>query len=58
MEDLEQYFEGEESWATFSKMFEDDWTNSDIQQHLLKLCKNQIDLAKVINYHLGKQSVI
>lgn len=54
---LEQYFEGEESWIKYSSMFDDDWTNSDVQLKLLEMCNGQLDIAKVIFYHLGKSSL-
>ena len=57
MEKLEQFFEGEQSWEEYSKLFGEHWTNSNLQRQLLQLCHERMDLAKVIDYHLGKQSL-
>ena len=57
MELLEQYYKGEESWIDYSSIFGDDWTDSNTQLQLLNICNGKIDLAKVINYHLGEQSI-
>ena len=54
---LEEYFEGEESWSNYSSLFRDDWTNSELQLKLLEICNNQLDIANVIFYHLGEQSL-
>lgn len=57
MAKLEKYFCGEEKWLNFSANFGDDWENSDFQKKLLKQLNNKLDLAKVINYHIGKSSL-
>ncbi len=51
--ELEQYFDNEESWLKFSKLFKEFWNNSDSQIELLKLCDNRKDIAMVIYYHIG-----
>jgi len=57
MHQLEQYFNGEQSWITYSNNFGDQWTGSDTQSQLLALCNNRIDLAKVIDHHLRGGSI-
>lgn len=57
MRKLEQYYTGDKNWNKFSDNFGDDWVNSDFQKSLLGQVDNRLDLAKVINYHLGKTSL-
>ena len=54
---LEQYFEGEEIWIKYSSLFGDDWTNSELQIKLLRICNDHLDIAKVIFYELGEGSI-
>ena len=54
---LEQYFKGEDSWIKYSNLFGEDWTNSNFQLKLLEKCNGKLDIAKVIFYHLGENSL-
>lgn len=56
MEKIEEYYK-EKRWTDYIKIFGDNWTNSQSQIQLLDLCKNKIDLAMIIDYHLDKQSL-
>ena len=54
---LEQYFKGEKSWIKYSNLFGDNWTNTEFQLKLLEMCNGQLDIAKVVFYHLRDNSI-
>jgi hypothetical protein len=55
--ELEQYFRGQSSWDKFIEVFDKNWKNSEFQKTLLLKVDNRIDLAKVIDYHIGETSL-
>ena len=57
MIELEQYFRGQSSWDKFIEVFDKNWKNSEFQKTLLLKVDNRIDLAKVIDYHIGETSL-
>ena len=57
MAELEQYFSGQKNWLEFSSNFDEDWKSSDFQKLLLNKLNNQADIAKVIYYHIGENSL-
>ncbi len=54
MKCLERYYEGDERWEQYVKVFE---TEELIDKTLLELCNNDKDLAQVIHFHLGQGSI-
>lgn len=57
MIELEQYFKGQKNWLEFSSIFSEDWESSDFQKLLLSKLNNQVDIARVIYYHIGESSL-
>ena len=57
MAGLEQYYNGQKSWLEFSSNFNDEWKSSEFQKSLLNKLNNQIDIARVIYFHIGENSL-
>ncbi|PKV51538.1 uncharacterized protein DUF2384 [Aquimarina sp. MAR_2010_214] len=57
MAELEKYFDGQKSWLDFLSNFNEEWKSSEFQKSLLNKLNNQIDIAKVIYFHIGENSL-
>lgn len=57
MAELEQYYNGQKSWLEFSSNFNEEWKSSEFQKSLLNKLNNQIDIARVIYFHIGENSL-
>ena len=57
MIELEKYYTGDEHWNSYAEAFDEHWIEDDIQKKLLEKLEGDIQLAKVINYHLVENSI-
>lgn len=57
MNNLEQFYKGDQNWIDFSSSFDEHWNGKKEQSELLNKCQGQQDFAKVIHFHLGKNAI-
>lgn len=57
MHKLEQYYSGDENWQNFVELYDEFWNKNDFEMQLLEKLNRKIDLAKVINGKMGKNSL-
>lgn len=59
MIELEQYWQksSNENWIDFVKLCKEFWNNSPLQLELLELLKDDKEIAIVVNYRFGNDSL-
>lgn len=47
----------EENWIRYAELFQDQWDATELQLELLETCNGNVELARVIHFHLADNCI-